>query len=198
MKFTNKELSDKLKINLAKVRRWSREFLPPDHKATMRSGYARELTEEEAYEVFLGGHLVSVLRFQVHEAKGIIEDLRAWIKSKGLYPGKAYAEARRDNPYFFHVHIMRNSEGEGLYYEMRQQLKKKPHKGDRTVTVEEYRAEVMAREGALADWRNVRILGLTELLLEFSVKMVGDKIEKIAPTGVANVRKLIELANLES
>jgi DNA-binding transcriptional MerR regulator len=155
MKITIKQLSQKFGLNLAKVRRWSREFLPPDPKASMRSGYARELTMEDAFEVFLGGHLVSELGFQVYEAKQIIENLRDWIKSKGLYPGKAYSEARRNNSRIHHVHIMRTLDGKNFFYEIRELLHIEPDKKDIDIMVEKYRIAIMAPEGSLPEWRKV-------------------------------------------
>ena len=83
---TVKEYSERFRVNLAKARRWTREFLPPDPKAIRRSGYARTLTQSEAFEVFLGGHLVSMLGCPVQEAKQIIRDLTPWLKEEGFYP----------------------------------------------------------------------------------------------------------------
>ena len=63
--FTNRELSDKLGIKLAKWKRWSREFLPPDPLGGMQSGYARQYNPDQAFTVFLGGHLVADLKFSI-------------------------------------------------------------------------------------------------------------------------------------
>ena len=83
--FTNRELSDRLGIKLAKWKRWSREFLPPDPLGGMQSGYARQYNPDQAFTVFLGGHLVADLKFSIPEANQIIQDLNKWLSEKGFF-----------------------------------------------------------------------------------------------------------------
>ena len=62
--YTNKELSRTFSINLAKWKRWSREFLPPDPLGGLQSGYARQYNLDEAF--MLTNHIdsdFSVTRF---------------------------------------------------------------------------------------------------------------------------------------
>ena len=80
--YTNRQLSRDLGINLAKWKRWSREFLPPDPLGGMQSGYARQYSMKEAFTVHLGGYLVSGLRFSIPEARKILGDLSAWIENR--------------------------------------------------------------------------------------------------------------------
>ena len=83
--FTNRELAQKLGINLAKWKRWSREFLPPDPLGGMQSGYARHYSLDEAFRVFLGGYLVATLKYTIPEAKKILQDMQKWMGTVGLY-----------------------------------------------------------------------------------------------------------------
>ena len=83
--FTNRELSRRLGIKLAKWKRWSREFLPPDPLGGMQSGYARQYNPDQAFTVFLGGHLVADLKFSITEARQIIQDLNKWLAEKGFF-----------------------------------------------------------------------------------------------------------------
>ena len=83
--FTNRELSDKLGIKLAKWKRWSRKFLPPDPLGGMQSGYARQYHPDQAFTVFFGGHLVADLKFSIPEAFQIIKDLNKWMLEKGFF-----------------------------------------------------------------------------------------------------------------
>ena len=83
--FTNRELSDRLGIKLAKWKRWSREFLLPDPLGGMQSGYARQFNPDQAFTVFLGGHLVADLKFSIPEANQIIQDLNKWLSEKGFF-----------------------------------------------------------------------------------------------------------------
>ena len=61
--YQNRELSQKLGVKLAKWKRWSREFLPPDPLGGLQSGYARQYNLNDAFSVYLGGYLVSELKF---------------------------------------------------------------------------------------------------------------------------------------
>ena len=82
---TNKELSHLFNINLAKWKRWSREFLPPDLLGGLQSGYARQYNLDEAFTVFLGGHLVGNLKFTIPEARQILHELRQWLVDHDFY-----------------------------------------------------------------------------------------------------------------
>jgi len=83
--FTNREVSNRLDINLSKWKRWSREFLPPDPLGGMQSGFARQYSPDGAFTVYFGGHLVADLKFTIPETKQILKDLHSWFAEKGLY-----------------------------------------------------------------------------------------------------------------
>lgn len=83
--YISRELSQKLGINLAKWKRWSREFLSPDPLGGMQSGYARQYSVENAFTVYLGGHLVADMKFAVPEVKKILNDLHRWLVDNGFY-----------------------------------------------------------------------------------------------------------------
>ena len=83
--YTNKELSQAFEIKLAKWKRWSREFLPPDPLGGLQSGFARQYNLDEAFSVFLGGHLVGDLKFTIPESRQILNDLRQWLVDHNFY-----------------------------------------------------------------------------------------------------------------
>ena len=83
--FTNQELSQKLNIKLARWKRWSREFLPPDPLGGLQSGYARQYNPDEAFTVFLGGYLVADLKYTIPEARQILHDLHNWLVEHKFY-----------------------------------------------------------------------------------------------------------------
>lgn len=83
--YTNIELSKKFNVNLARWKRWSREFLPPDPLGGLQSGYARQYNPDEAFTVILGGHLVGDLKFSIPEAKQILVDLHQWLVDHDFY-----------------------------------------------------------------------------------------------------------------
>ncbi|MBT8373209.1 MAG: hypothetical protein KJO34_19750 [Deltaproteobacteria bacterium] len=83
--YTNKQLSQKFNLNIAKWKRWSREFLPPDPLGGLQSGFARQYNQNQAFTVFLGGHLVSDLKFTIPETKDILNDLNQWLLDYDFY-----------------------------------------------------------------------------------------------------------------
>ena len=83
--YTNKELSKKFDVNLARWKRWSREFLAPDPLGGLQSGYARQYNPDEAFTVALGGHLVGDMKFSIPEAKQILFDLHQWLVDHRFY-----------------------------------------------------------------------------------------------------------------
>lgn len=83
---TNKVLAERTGIPHSKIRRWAKEFLPPDPQATLRSGYTKEYSLNDAFTVCLAGCLVSKLNFEVYEARKIIEDLMPWLSANGQLP----------------------------------------------------------------------------------------------------------------
>ena len=102
--YDSKYLSENLRINAARWKRWAREFLPPDPLGGYQSGYARQFSYKDAFRVFLGGYLVSALRLTIPEARQVLMDLDAWMKMQGLYslPGDARkASGRVDHVYIY-------------------------------------------------------------------------------------------------
>jgi len=83
--YQSKYLSQKLEINLAKWKRWSRAFLPADALGGLQSGVARQFNLKEAFKVYLGGFLVGELKFTIPEAIKIMSDLSSWLKARGFY-----------------------------------------------------------------------------------------------------------------
>jgi hypothetical protein len=134
-----KDYSMRLGIDLAKARRWSRELLGPDPKATRQSGFRRELTPGEAWEIYLGGILISDGKFLVHEAKTILRDLRPFLKKDLLYPGKetildhlpeGEKGAKKSIPIEIHIQSFerrfeRGRKVNGLCYEIRYYLQRR-------------------------------------------------------------------------
>jgi len=82
---TSRQLAQRLSIPLARWKRWSREFLAPDPLAGKQSGYARQYYLNDAFTVYLGGHLVSHLNFAIPEARRIVADLQPWLDRHGFH-----------------------------------------------------------------------------------------------------------------
>lgn len=106
--FDSKYLSKSLNINAARWKRWAREFLPPDPLGGYQSGFARQFSHKDAFRVFLGGYLVSVLRFTIPEARKVLIDLDSWMKRQGLYslPGDLRNGAfKADHVYIYDIGV---------------------------------------------------------------------------------------------
>lgn len=82
--FTNREIAEKLDINLARWKRWSRAFLPPDPLGGLQSGYARQYVFKDLFKVYLGGHLISYVKLSVTDAQTVLSDLDPWLKKTGF------------------------------------------------------------------------------------------------------------------
>ena len=117
-----------MEINLAKWKRWSREFLPPDPLGGMQSGYARQYNPDQAFKIYLGGLLVSDLKFTIPEAKQILDDLEEWLVSQGYYivaGNVAQQTAIEKQVQKYSIHIMADKKT-GLFYAVRGILSNQP------------------------------------------------------------------------
>ncbi len=82
--YTNRELAQKFHINLARWKRWSREFLPPDPLGGLQTGYARQYNPNEAFILYLAGHLVGEMKFSITEVRRILSTVHPWLAEHGF------------------------------------------------------------------------------------------------------------------
>lgn len=125
--YVNRELSSKLSVRLSKWKRWSREFLPPDPLGGMQSGYARQYTRDQAFSVFLGGHLVAGLNFSIPEARQVVQELSPWLnayKANGV--GKEAAGKFEDTQVHIFKHRSSASGRAPFFYVERNRLSDEP------------------------------------------------------------------------
>jgi len=172
--FTNRELSLKLAINLAKWKRWSREFLPPDPLGGMQSGYARQYNSDEAFTVYLGGLLVSDLKFTIPEAKQILNDLREWLVAKGFYliAGTGVKEQDVDKLVNKYIIFIMHNKNLGFYYTIRGIISNNSNefKGF-PVRREQYTETVLWPKGNNAEnlkTNSINSLNITEIFNDFA------------------------------
>ena len=125
--FTNRELSQIFSTNLAKWKRWSREFLPPDPLGGLQSGYARQYNLDEAFTVFLGGHLVGDLKFTIPESRQILHDLEQWLLDHEFYfdfSGKANSRVKSPQPVqYYQIAILCANDPDAATSELAYQIK---------------------------------------------------------------------------
>ncbi|MCG6894548.1 MAG: MerR family transcriptional regulator [Desulfobacteraceae bacterium] len=82
--YTNRQLSESFGVNLAKWKRWSREFLAPDPLGGLQSGYARQYSPDDAFQLFLAGYLVSSAGFTIPDTRQVLQDLRPLMEASGF------------------------------------------------------------------------------------------------------------------
>jgi hypothetical protein len=145
--FSNRELSAGLSIPLAKWKRWSREFLPPDPLGGLQSGVTRQFSVDEAIIVFVGGHLVSELKTSVPDARQILNDLTSYLRDIGLFANSRVHErfsAGLTNPIssysiFIYRDLSEPSLAARFTYTLRGQISRTPQDhGGRAIYLERY------------------------------------------------------------
>ncbi|MBW2569127.1 MAG: hypothetical protein JRD93_05515 [Deltaproteobacteria bacterium] len=180
--YINRELSQKLEINLAKWKRWSREFLPPDPLGGMQSGYARQYTVENAFTVYLGGHLVADMKFAMPDAKQILNDLHKWLMENRFYfISKAGSKSSKgvDNlvkKYTIFIYCMNLEKTTiGFYYKIRGIISDETVDYNGFQVRQEHFTETIicpqTNKHAALDLINVKMLNITELHEKFLVNL---------------------------
>lgn len=127
--YSNRELSERLAIRLSKWKRWSREFLPPDPLGGMQSGYARQYSLDQAFSVYLCGHLVADLHFRIPEANQIVRELNPWINThKTAFIGKTTEKAFVDTQVYIFKQLSPTAEVAAFAYLEKNCLFDEPYK----------------------------------------------------------------------
>ena len=108
MLLTNKELSKRFNVDLAKWKRWSREFLPPDPRAGMQQGVSREYSLEDAFTVYLGGYLIATVKLSAAESRKVISDLvPSYLETLKIFPLSIFREGHQTIAVSWDVEILR-------------------------------------------------------------------------------------------
>ncbi len=174
--YTNRELSHKLEVNLARWKRWSREFLPPDPLGGMQSGYARQYNPKEAFTVYLGGCLVADLKFSIPEAKQILYDLNDWIEQNLFETNKKYNLNEAKAPVLSHIVFISRifdsqKKHQHLFYRIRGIVSDEPFNlPGASVRHEVYTEKCKPDPGevpATADMSTSRVLAITKIYKTF-------------------------------
>ena len=109
--YLNRELSARLGFKLSRWKRWSREFLPPDPLGGLQSGFARQYSLPEAFQLYLGGHLVADLKLSIPETKIILGDLKEWVTTQYFsYPPPKEKSLVQKSVKEYRIYIFMNNE----------------------------------------------------------------------------------------
>lgn len=177
--FTNRELSDCLMINPARWKRWSREFLPPDPLAGRQSGYARQYYLNDAFLVFLGGHMVGALRLSIPEARQIMTDLESWLGENGYRfdpAGGRSGGTDATSSVIRHEIAAYPNEGGGFVYRVRSLLGREAHRQDGNPAVRETFYETWMPENVppTADRAVPIVIAVSRILEKFAAAVDPD------------------------
>lgn len=178
MIFKNRELSEKFDIEFQKWKRWSREFLPSEKIRALSKGYAREYSPNEAFIVYLGGHLVGALDFSIPDAKKIIKDLTPFFYSKGLFPEvKNFRPTKKDELVKKRWKITIYPDDQlGFDYTARGHIDEKTitYKGEgvhQEIFVEEHISTLKPGESKKTNLSKGKLLDISFLLTSFQLKL---------------------------
>lgn len=105
--YDSRSLSQKLTIPLARFKRWSREFLPPDNLGGYQSGYARQYNLNEAFTVYLGG-------FMVHDTKLLAQQTRKVLRSLQKHLPNLYSDIKAEYLRELKLAVVLNNSGDVL------------------------------------------------------------------------------------
>lgn len=179
MVLKNRELSRIFNIEFQKWKRWSREFLPPEKIRALPKGYAREYSRNEAFIVYLGGHLVGALDFSIPDAKKIIEDLTPFFDSKGLFPKvKNFKPTKKDKLVKGWKITIYPDDQLGFDYTARGHIDEKTikYKGEgvqQEIFVEEHISILKPGEFKKTNLSEGKLLDISFLLTSFQLKLEG-------------------------
>lgn len=187
--YLNRELSSLLGIRLSRWKRWSREFLPPDPLGGLQSGFARQYSLQEAFQVFLGGHLVAGLKISIPETKIILKDLKEWVTNQYfLYPPSeersSIRQATREYRIYIFIGHEPNQAVQTHAYMVRRVIDQERSHGKGTRIVTERYIENWLEQGEagpafdrledVPEWMTARILYITKVYQGFTEKVEGE------------------------
>ena len=189
--YLNRELSTMFGFKLSRWKRWSREFLPPDPLGGLQSGFARQYSLPEAFQVYLGGHLVADLKLSIPETKIILGDLQKWVTTQYFSyllpeePSPVQKSVKEYRIYIF-MNLEPTQDVRKYSYMIRRVIdQEKSHgKGARIVTeryIENWLkdGEPLAgfdRSDGVPYWMAARILYITKVHQIFTEKLQGESI----------------------
>ena len=174
--YNNRELAGKLEVNLARWKRWSRSFLPPDPLGGMQSGYARQYLFKDLFKVYLGGFLIGHLKLTVAQSQQVLVDISPWLDENGFLDWnnsngkeeKSGTQMPDQTIYFCPLAAIDSSEASGFHYQIREVVQKiDRHQGSDCRTSITYRETYLPassdRGACPCDHPQVRVINLTAL-----------------------------------
>lgn len=184
--YLSRELSTYFGFKLTRWKRWAREFLPPDPLGGLQSGYARQYSPIEAFQVYLGGHLVSELKYSIPQAKIIVKDLKGWISDQYFhYPLNENKNTLAPKLKEYRIYIFMNIDAAQAWkpqaYAVRRLIDKEGARGTRARMVTERYMEswIIKADGSSEfdglnshpNWIASRVLYITKVFKTFSDRL---------------------------
>ena len=193
--YSNKALSEKLRIPLTKVRRYASIILAPDKEVTLQSGKARKHNLRESFQIYLCSHMITKMGLTMNEVQTILKDIYIWLERNGVYPGgtrkgepdeivgydypDSEGEWHDGIAQIYHpidINIYRTNTASGFIYRTIKEItrKKKKVKGRQIIKIQFEEGYIYApNERYIIDSLNVYVLKITRLLGDFIMKIEG-------------------------
>lgn len=147
-----------------------REFLPPDPLGGMQSGFARQFNLKDAFQVYLGGHLVHCLKFNVVQARAILKDLSPWLNRNRFFELVAGNGGQsKQEPGVEHRIYVINGENSAFCYVIRS-VKTSDYRNEKENSTETYTLSLInTPDDPLAGGRvsSSRVIGISQLYRDF-------------------------------
>ena len=188
--YLNRELSTMFGFKLSRWKRWSREFLPPDPLGGLQSGFARQYSLPEAFQVYLGGHLVADLKLSIPETKIILGDLQKWVTTQYFSyrppekPSPVQKSVKEYRIYIF-MNLEPTKDAQKHSYMIRRVIDQEQSRGKGARIVTERYIENWLKDGepvagfdrsdGVPYWMAARILYITKVHQIFTEKLQGEE-----------------------
>lgn len=102
MKITKRTLEQATGYSRYQIERWAAEFLERNPLVGQGLGRRRYYSFDQAVKIWIGGHLVSDLKFKIEGAQKVLNDLFPWLERKGWLPSHhfGFTPLKRTPGYF--------------------------------------------------------------------------------------------------
>ncbi len=100
----NKKLHKATGYSHPQIKRWAVAFLKSDPASGQHSGKARFYRFDEAARIFIGGYLVTKLKYNLKKASQILKDIDLWLKEQG-WPIANFIDFRESHSGITYTHF---------------------------------------------------------------------------------------------
>lgn len=169
---TARDLSQRFNVPLDTIKRWSREFLPPDPTAGRRAGRARLFDLDEALILKLARYFIRNEGYSISDSRQILNDLKPWFLATGLFPSRIGPNGLKNM--FYELYIQKKNHEDFFRYDTKKIMTKNEfeEEGGKKKFVETYILEPISGQEPLHGLENTKIIRISILVL-YSLGSIG-------------------------